>query len=631
MSAIKLTLKLFRHNLRSTAAYLCALILSVAMYYNFAVLKYSPEALGGRGDSTAMMVCAMLMSIVMLCVLFAFIWSSSRFFLQQRKKEIGIYALCGVPMGRVGRVFLYDSLLTGVVSLGLGILLGTLLTKLFLMGAAMVIKLEASMGFTFSIAALVETCAVVGGIFVLVAIRNAITVRRSKLIDLLQGMRVSETPPKRRVIRAVLAVLALGGGYGLSLIMEGGMVIFLSIPVLLLVIAGTYWAFEALLPAVLSALTRSKAFFYKGVRMIGISNLWYRLRSNYRNLALTSVLSATAIVTLCTALTMSAYVGAREGQYSQRLVKAFSLTAWMGEGDRDAVEAILKEQGVDEKIVWIPVARLSGSSGSYGVDIVMEQSAIEAAAGILMPLCNLPVPDLSVREGEVIRLRSPDYVRVLLPVETPEFVEVGGETFRLNAMDDDFWPFGGNEQIGEAYIVPDGSIAGHAAVSVERRAFVGVQASDTTTDALLAQLAERVPSVAAQVNQTLTTQSRMLYGTLSYLGLILFCVFALLTGCALLFKQLGEATADRPKYQAMICIGATRADVMRAVGVQVGLSLIVPLLLGFVHAAFAVRVMGYLFILPTMQYLLISVLAYALVVCVLYAATMRRFLRIVTA
>lgn len=632
MSSIQLTLKLFRHNLKATAAYLVTLVFAVAMYYDFTILKYSPEMLGADKTGTTVIVCATLMSVVMVIVFVAFVWSSSRFFLSQRKKEIGLYALCGVPMKRVGRVFLWDSLLTGLCALGGGLSIGILLTKLFLMGAGTMIKLERPMSFILPLPAVLETCAVVGAIFLLTALRNALTVRKSKLIDLLHGMRVAETPPKRRTLMAVLAVITLALGYGLSAILNGALIVmalFISVPILLLVVIGSYWLFQALLPMILEKLTHNKQFFYRGMRMVGISNLWYRLRTNYRNLALTSILSATAIVTLCTALTMSDYVGAREGKHMQRLIKTYSLTSWMNPNEAPKVQDKLDAIDLDaERATWILMSRAYPEKGADGmVQMVIELSEARKATQKLMNMVNLPVPELTLAEGEVIQMTSPDHIVLLSNGEQEQLVDIGGREMRIRFMED-LWLFGGDSSLRDAYIVPDGWMQDYPHEQ-EQRLFLGLTLSEAQTNVLYESL-KGMDGISLESTLQLTTSMRMLYGTLAYLGLIMFVVFSLLTGCALMFKQLSEATADRLKYQSMIHVGATNGEIRRAVNWQVGLSLLLPLLLGFVHAAFAVRVMGAVFDLPTMGYLLIALGVYGVVVLVLYLLTVQRFMRIVT-
>ncbi len=633
MSSVQLMFKLFRHNLKATGAYLFTLMLAVAMYYDFTILKYSPEMLGSPSLGTTVLVCVLLMSIVMAVVMAAFVWSSSRFFLMQRRKEIGLYALCGVPIKRVGRVFLWDALLTGVCALMGGLLLGMVLTKLFLMGAALMIQVEKPMTFILPLPAVLETGILTVAMFTAVALRNTWIVRRSRLIDLLQGMRAAETPPKRRVLLAVLAVLSLAAGYAMSVWavspshME--MIVFLCIPILVLVILGSYWAFQALLPGVLSRLAANKDLFYRGMRMVGISNLWYRLRSNYRNLALTSVLSATAIVTLCTALTMSDYVGAREGKQAQRLVRSYSFTAWMDPEETRWMQEQLDEQGIEASCAfWIPVVRVDAGERLPSV-MVLESSQIRQVAARLMFALNLPVPEIQVPDGQAVVVSNPNSLRMDRKEGTELDAQIGEQVLPATA-NDELWLWGGSSYLYEACIVPDGYLALLTEETQTTRMFLGLQIPDEQARVLVQAVAQSGRAITAEQNKQLTTGARLLFGTLGYLGLIMFGVFSLLTGCALLFKQLSEAAADRLKYQAMIHIGATRAELRQAVGWQVGLSLLIPMLLGFVHALFAVRVMGALFNLPTMAYLLISLGVYGALVLVLYIFTVHRFLRIVT-
>ena len=75
----------------------------------------------------------MTASLLMILFLIFFIMYSSNFFLNQRKKEIGVYAFMGIDNYKIAFIFASEGLLLGIMSLVIGLLLGTLFSKLFLM------------------------------------------------------------------------------------------------------------------------------------------------------------------------------------------------------------------------------------------------------------------------------------------------------------------------------------------------------------------------------------------------------------------------------------------------------------------------------------------------------------------
>ena len=88
-----------------------------------------------------------------------------------------------------------------------------------------------------------------------------------------------------------------------------------------LVVWGTYWLFGSLLSAVLKVLLNRKDILYKGPRIISISNIAFRLKGNYRGLAMICVLAATTITAFGTSLSLRYYV-----DETHRIVSPYSFS-----------------------------------------------------------------------------------------------------------------------------------------------------------------------------------------------------------------------------------------------------------------------------------------------------------------
>lgn len=100
--------------------YLMAMIFSVATYYNFVSMRYNPQFLEAKNIYVYIKSTSMTTSLLMILFLIFFIMYSSNFFLNQRKKEIGIYAFMGIDNYKIAFIFASDGLLLGIMSIVIG-------------------------------------------------------------------------------------------------------------------------------------------------------------------------------------------------------------------------------------------------------------------------------------------------------------------------------------------------------------------------------------------------------------------------------------------------------------------------------------------------------------------------------
>src|SRR5690554_5266431 len=110
MNAFSLAFKLFRNNVKTYTFHIVVMTVAVAVYYDFMSLKHNPEVLQSQEVLLYAKSAAQITSVVTLIVLVFFMWYSSSFFLKQRTKEIGIYALAGISNAKIGLVFAVESI-----------------------------------------------------------------------------------------------------------------------------------------------------------------------------------------------------------------------------------------------------------------------------------------------------------------------------------------------------------------------------------------------------------------------------------------------------------------------------------------------------------------------------------------
>ena len=159
MMYFKLALKNVKKSFKDYAIYFFTLIVGVSIFYMFNSLD-SQTIMLELSDTKHSMLNTMNEILSYISVFVAFILAflivyASRFLMKRRKKEFGIYMLLGMKKTKISMIILTETLFVGIISLGVGLLVGIGLSQL--MSVFVANMFEANMtkyAFTFSKSAL---------------------------------------------------------------------------------------------------------------------------------------------------------------------------------------------------------------------------------------------------------------------------------------------------------------------------------------------------------------------------------------------------------------------------------------------------------------------------------------------
>ncbi len=173
----KLALKNVKKSFKDYAVYFFTLIVGVSIFYMFNSIESQTLMLELTKTKHEMLeTMSQVLSIISVFVAFilAFlIIYASGFLMKRRKKEFGIYMLLGMKKRKISRIILAETLLVGIISLIVGLIVGIGLSQL--MSVVVANMFEANMTnfeFTFSASALLKTCVYFAIIYILIMIFN---------------------------------------------------------------------------------------------------------------------------------------------------------------------------------------------------------------------------------------------------------------------------------------------------------------------------------------------------------------------------------------------------------------------------------------------------------------------------
>lgn len=306
----QLALRSLRLNGKFYLPYLLSGMVSAAMLYDILFLNMNRGIYALKGTNAVQGLLGFGAMVVALFS-FALLCYTNGFLMKRRQKELGLYNILGMEKRHLARLLLWETIFAALLCILGGLLLGVLLSKLFLLLLCAVIQAEVPFGFEVPRDAAVYTAVVFGGIFLLNYLLNLLRLNRVKPIELLHGGESGEREPRTKWVLTALGLLTIGAGYGLSLTVSDPVnaltLFFLAV---VLVIVGTYCLFTAGSIALLKALRKNKKYYYQTQHFTAVSGMLHRMKRNAAGLATICILSTMVLITVST--TVCLYMGVND-------------------------------------------------------------------------------------------------------------------------------------------------------------------------------------------------------------------------------------------------------------------------------------------------------------------------------
>ena len=306
----RLALRSLRLNSKFYLPYLLSGMVSAAMLYDILFLNMNRGIYALKGTNAVQGLLGFGAMVVALFS-FALLCYTNGFLMKRRQKELGLYNVLGMEKRHMARLLFWEAMYSFLLCVAGGLLLGVLLSKLFLLLLCTVIQADVVFGFEVPRDAMLYTAVAFGGIFLLNYLLNLLRLSLVKPIELLKGSESGEREPRTKWVLAIVGLVTLGAGYLLSLTVQDPVtamtLFFLAV---ILVIVGTYCLFTAGSIALLKALRKNKHYYYQTRHFTAISGMLHRMKRNAAGLATICILSTMVLVTVST--TVCLYAGVSE-------------------------------------------------------------------------------------------------------------------------------------------------------------------------------------------------------------------------------------------------------------------------------------------------------------------------------
>lgn len=360
MGMMGLALLNFKSGFKNYLSLVLSLAFTVLVFLNFQNILGSDayEVLGTRNREYIDILVGTA-SFVLGCFMIFFIWYSTNVFLVRRKKEIGVYVFMGLSNQKIGKLYLIETMMTGLSALVLGLVLGMMTSGLFQMILRAVSRLTVSIRLRPSLKPVLITSGVYLAIYGVFAWKGYWNIVRSSVLGMISAAKQNEYVRQNGIwlfIKALFGMGILGTGYFMAL-KRGGNVMGNAFAAVVLVTAGVYLLFGGMVPLCFQTLAGRKEFLYKGTRILWINNVIFRMRKNYRTYAIVSILMLCSVTALAMGFAM-------KGRYENiiRFENTYTFQLMSSRDDLDhRARTLIEEESEIALSSRIPVLCLDGS------------------------------------------------------------------------------------------------------------------------------------------------------------------------------------------------------------------------------------------------------------------------------
>jgi putative ABC transport system permease protein len=626
MNSISLAYKNMKSNLSLYKLHFLALVFSVMAYYQFAAMKYNPEVLsissqemvGTLGHVTA---------IMLLVFLVYFSWFSSSFFLQQRKKEIGLYTLMGITNYKVAFIYAMENFIMSIIAIVAGCSIGAVFGKLFMMILSEYCNLGVDIKFFISSKAIIETAIIFGIISLFFSIKGYINIIRSSLLSLINAMKKEEAIPKASKIIAILSLVVIGTGYYCTRLAMGLSFFIFTLVTTILVIIGTYMLFRSTTTIVLKRLINNKNILYRKTNIMTLSNLCYRIRRNYKVYATIAILLTCTITAFGTVMSLNYTNNGMEN-----IDYPFTFTVLSTDKqDQDKVARIIDNEKVDitfeDHIELLKVKDIITKEYNYKSMTVVKyddykkvidhvgykfrknvllqkplndfEGVINENAKTLFSLFDFKEAQIEEQRIKVLKIFKAPLFGLGLPVDA---ILVNDNTYKALLTKGEIYYFNG-------YKLEEGP--------------------------MIKGLEEKVCSQfesgyvffqnGRMDDQLKNTVIKIIY----ILGAFLALVFIMATGSIIYFKIISEAMEDKDKYTTVSKIGMDGQTIKKVIRIQIAMAFLLPLLVSIVHTIVAIKVLENLIGISLNIPISISISVISLIFFIYYLVTTKHYFKLI--
>lgn len=668
MMLFKLSIKNITKSIKDYAIYFFTLVLGVAIFYVFNAID-SQTVMLNVSSSTSEIIRLMTTILGGVSVFVSFILGfliiyASRFLIKRRNKEFGIYLTLGMSKRKISLILFFETLIIGVISLGVGLALGIILSQLMSILVANMFEADLTkFQFTFSSSAALKALLYFSIMYLIVMIFNTIIVNKCKLIDLLHGNKKSEKVKLKNPIICtivfIIAVIALSYAYYLVTDGFGTSPLMNTISGILIPIAlgciSTFLIFWSLSGLILKIVMHLKKYYYKGLNSFTVRQISSKINTTVFSMTIICLMLFFTICIFSSALSIKNSLSGNLKDLAPVDIQFSKLQQLSDEEEESFSKDIIEDYNTTVKDTLQRLDVYKYLKEVVDINIYrLEEITLKDSFGDQIEQIGKDYPTLAYNVREDL-VKLSDYNRLAklyskkeLTLKDNEYVIISNykmmadirnislkNNTKLTINGKDYYPkyqecqdgiieLSGSATNTGVIILPDNALEG---IHPYKNVLAANYQADTKEEK------ENVEdTVSTIINNHFNKDTLLSYNTkidiyassiglgamVTFVGLYLGIIFLISSAAILALKELSESTDNKERFNMLRKIGTDEKMINKALFNQIAVFFLFPLLLAIIHSIFGIEFANY--ILKTMgtESLLSSIILTAVFLVVIY-------------
>ena len=612
----KLAAKNIKKSLKDYTIYFLTLVFGVCIFYTFNSIKSQgvmmelSELQANAFELTNSVIG--IASVFISFILGFLIVYANNYLIKRRKKEFGIYMTLGMENKSLSRIIFVETMLIGVISLGIGLVCGVLLSQGISVFTAKLFKTDITkFTFIFSRDAFIRTIICFGLIYLVVLIFNSYAVRKVQLIDLLNGARKNENLKVKNIWISVVVFLISITMIGIAyyMVLKAGVAVVFNIVPIILGFVGTFLFFFSLSGFLLKILQANKKHYLKDLNMFVLRQINSKINTTFISMSFICLMLFVAICTFSGGLGITKAMNIDLDDLTQ-----FDASFWSY--DTEDIIGVINEQygGLDPIIEeksqytnyntetnyskFISQEAMEKNKNNYPIFVDDKIKAIKLSDFNLV-MRMLGKEEIALEENEYYAFGDiPDlikYIQEAMDRGTNVIVN-GNELKPANYEVMEVTTYNSTMKNNLCTFVVNDSLVNGLEVSMTNLN-IKFNCSEEEAENFINNNLRSVDRVGktpiyGMTKSELRDNSIGLGAMVSYLALYIGIVFLITSAAVLALQQLCESADNSYRYELLKKIGVDDEMIKISLFYQIGIYFMVPLSLAIVHAIVGLKISG---------------------------------------
>lgn len=628
----KLALNNVKKSLKNYLIYFITLVFGVIILYTFNSLDNDIAILSNNALlSSSISFVRGIVSIfsILVCIIFAFlIIYANNYLMKQRKKEFGIYSILGMDRRDINKLMFREMMIIGIFSLIIGIVFGVFISKGLSIFALKMLGISSS-GFSFSILTTIKTIVFFGIVLLLVNKFNKKTIKKYKLIDLLNANKKNEVSvakgKKSNLILFFLSIVSIVLVYIIPLKMK--ISTFVLCICLILILVGIYLFFMSVSDFIMLKIKKHRFIYYKNLNPFTVSQISSQIKTMSMSITMICMLLFSSLIVIPFGISFGTYLidDLQEATpYDVTLSKLFM------NGD-NIVEYSTKKSDINSKIPSLkdeliandfPLISFSKSTSDlriYNLKNISQYDFITNDKDKTIKLKDNKLHIVSISDYNSTRKQSGlkeinlkdnefaincasenyrQFYEKYIKSQPQNYITLNGVKLKLNQTSLYTNSYNTNTvplDLG-TIIVPDAVIKDLNPIMITLNIDYKERSSNLENKFMdsyykFEEKIDNSEDYSILYKSVIDGEKRALNTSFSFVAIYIGIILLISAGAILALQQLIESTVNKERFKLLSKLGVNKKDMKKAIFIQISILFAVPLILALINALFISKVL----------------------------------------